>query len=93
MLFFLLSVVWGSGFVVVKIGQSYFPSVFYAALCFDVTAVGLFAYILTVHDQWHPRTRRGWFATGAIAFFTVVIYNSFFLSASVVHPAPSARSS
>jgi drug/metabolite transporter (DMT)-like permease len=88
LLFVLLSVVWGSGFVVVKIGQSYFPSVFYAALCFDVTAVGLFAYVLTVHDQWRPRTRRGWFAAGAIALFTVTIYNSFFFVGQ--RGAPSA---
>ena len=56
-LFVLLSVAWGSGFVAVKIGQKFFPPVLYAALCFDVTALGLFACVLVDRDQWRPRTR------------------------------------
>lgn len=88
LLFVLLSVVWGSGFVVVKIGQFYFPTVFYAALCFDVTAIGLFAYVILVRDKWRPTTRQGWFAVGAISLFTVTIYNTFFFIGQ--RDAPSA---
>lgn len=88
LLFVLLSVVWGSGFVVVKVGQSYFPTVFYAALCFDVTAIGLFAYVVLGRDEWRPTTRQGWFAVGAISLFTVTIYNTFFFIGQ--RDAPSA---
>jgi len=87
-LFALLSIVWGSGFVVVKVGQSYFPAVFYAALCFDVTAIGLFAYVVLRRDEWRPTTRQGWFAVGAISLFTVTIYNTFFFIGQ--RDAPSA---
>jgi drug/metabolite transporter (DMT)-like permease len=87
-LFGLLSVVWGSGFVVVKAGQEYFPPVLYAALCFDVTALGLFAYVVFARDQWRPRTRRAWLAAASIALFTVTIYNTFFFLGQ--RGAPSA---
>lgn len=87
-LFVLLSIVWGSGFVVVKIGQEYFPPVLYAALCFDVTALGLFAYVWFRNGQWRPRTRRSWVAVGAIALFTVTVYNTFFFIGQ--RGAPSA---
>ena len=77
-LFVLLSVAWGSGFVAVKIGQKFFPPVLYAALCFDVTALGLFAYVLVDRDQWRPRTRWSWLAVAAVSLFTVTICNAFF---------------
>jgi drug/metabolite transporter (DMT)-like permease len=83
-----LSVVWGSGFAVVKIGQQYFPSVLYAALAFDVTAIGLFTYVVLKRDQWRPRRRRSWLAAGAIGLFTVTIYNVFFFIGQ--RGAPSA---
>jgi probable blue pigment (indigoidine) exporter len=88
LLFVLLSVVWGSGFVVVKLGQRFFPSVFYAALCFDVTALVLFAYVLTSRGQWRPTTRGGWLAVGAISLFTVTVYNALFFVGQ--RGAPSA---
>jgi drug/metabolite transporter (DMT)-like permease len=87
-LFGVLSLVWGSGFVVVKAGQAYFPPVLYAALCFDVTALGLFAYVVSARDQWRPRTRQGWLAAGSIAVFTVTVYNTFFFVGQ--RGAPSA---
>jgi len=87
-LFVLLSVVWGSGFVAVKIGQEFFPSVLYAALCFDVTALGLFAHVLVDREQWLPRTRRSWLAVAAVSLFTVTIYNTFFFIGQ--RGAPSA---
>jgi drug/metabolite transporter (DMT)-like permease len=83
-----LSVVWGSGFAVIKIGQQYIPTVLYAAIAFDVTAVGLFAYVLARGDQWRPRTRRSWLAAASIGLFTVTIYNVFFFIGQ--RGAPSA---
>jgi len=87
-LFVLLSVAWGSGFVAVKIGQKFFPPVLYAALCFDVTALGLFAYVLADRDQWRPRTRWNWLAVAAVSLFTVTIYDAFFFVGQ--RGAPSA---
>lgn len=86
--FILLSIVWGSGFVVVKIGQQYFPPVLFAALAFDVTTLGLLAYVLLSDGNWRPRTTNSWGAVAAIGVFTVTIYNSFFFIGQ--QTAPSA---
>ncbi|MFC4987429.1 DMT family transporter [Saliphagus infecundisoli] len=88
LLFVLLSVIWGSGFVIVKTGQQYFPPVFYAALCFDVTAIGLFLYVRIQENQWRPKTRQSWFAIVSIGLFTITIYNTFFFIGQ--RSAPSA---
>lgn len=86
--FLYLTLVWGSGFVVVKIGQQYLPPVLFAALAFDVTALGLLVFVYLRDGEWLPKSRDSWLAVVAIGLFTVTIYNIFFFIGQ--QGAPSA---
>lgn len=87
-LFLALTVIWGSGFAVIKVGQEYFPPVFYAALCFDVTAIGLLSYVVLREPDWRPRGRDSWLAVGAISLFSITAFNALFFVGQ--RDAPSA---
>lgn len=59
-LFVLLSMVWGSAFVVTKAGLDYLPPALFAALRFDLAAVVLFGCAAVTYDRLWPRSRGDW---------------------------------
>ncbi|SEO67671.1 Permease of the drug/metabolite transporter (DMT) superfamily [Halogranum amylolyticum] len=65
-LFSLLSLVWGSAFVVTKVGLDYLPPALFAAVRFDLAAVLLFGVAAVRDDRLWPRSRGDWrqIATG-----------------------------
>ncbi|SFK82450.1 Permease of the drug/metabolite transporter (DMT) superfamily [Halogranum rubrum] len=67
-LFSLLSLVWGSAFVVTKVGLDYLPPALFAAFRFDVASVVLFGYAVLKYDRLWPQTRGDWrqIATGGV---------------------------
>lgn len=74
--FVVLSFLWGSGFVALKVGLSYFPPVLYAALCYNVTAVGMFGYLRFADGRVFPSDRRSWGAIGVVSVLMVILYNA-----------------
>lgn len=54
-LFILLSAVWGTAFMVTKVGLQTVPPALLAALRFDLAAVVLFGYLAIRGVQWRPR--------------------------------------
>ncbi|WP_373189754.1 DMT family transporter [Halolamina sp.] len=64
-LFLLLAAVWGSAFMAIKAGLSYFPPVLFAALRYDIAGVLMLGYAWWVVDDPIPRTR------GEVALVTV----------------------
>jgi drug/metabolite transporter (DMT)-like permease len=76
-LFLALSFVWGSGFIALKVGLSYFPPLLFAAIAYSSTALLLFPAIVARYDRWRPTTAAGWGSTAAIALFMVFLYNTF----------------
>jgi drug/metabolite transporter (DMT)-like permease len=59
-LFLLLSMVWGSAFVVTKAGLDYLPPALFAAIRFDLAAVVLFGCAAVKYDRLWPRSRGDW---------------------------------
>lgn len=64
-LFVLLAAVWGSAFMAIKAGLSFFPPVLFAAIRYDIAGVLMLGYAWWVVDDPIPRTR------GEIALVTV----------------------
>ncbi|MFB6179635.1 MAG: DMT family transporter [Halorientalis sp.] len=56
-LFLTLAALWGSAFMAIKAGLTYFPPVFFAAVRYDIAGVLMLGYAWWVTDQWLPRTR------------------------------------
>ncbi|MDY6764604.1 MAG: DMT family transporter, partial [Halobacteria archaeon] len=56
-LFLVLAAVWGSAFMAIKAGLSYFPPVPFAAIRYDIAGVFMLGYALYATDRWLPRER------------------------------------
>jgi drug/metabolite transporter (DMT)-like permease len=54
-LFFCLSAVWGTAFMVTKVGLQTVPPALLAALRFDLATVLLFGYLVARGNRWRPR--------------------------------------
>jgi len=59
-LFVLLAALWGTSFMVTKVGLRNIPPVLFAALRFDLGAILLFGYVAAKGLRWRPRTRSEW---------------------------------
>ena len=76
--FLTLSVVWGSAFAAVRVGTTFFPPVFYAALCFGVAGSVLLVGVRARYARWLPTNVAARRAVGVIAVLMVVAYEALF---------------
>lgn len=76
--FVALAVVWGSAFAAVRVGTTFFPPVFYAALCFGVAGILLLTAVRTRYVRWLPASGAARRAVGVIAVLMVVAYDALF---------------
>jgi probable blue pigment (indigoidine) exporter len=76
-LFLVLSAVWGTAFVAIKAGLSYFPPVLFAALRYDIAGVIMLGYAVVATDAPLPRTRREWAVVAVGAVLLIAGYHAF----------------
>jgi probable blue pigment (indigoidine) exporter len=76
-LFGLAAVLIGGVYVATKIGLSYLPPVFFAALRFECAAVPLLLYVRLTSTQWRPYTRDDWYTILASGGLVVAAANIF----------------
>jgi drug/metabolite transporter (DMT)-like permease len=57
--FLLLTLLFGSGFPVIKAGLDYFPPLWFAATRYALAAACLLGYAVATGDRWRPRERSG----------------------------------
>lgn len=55
-LFLLLGVLWGSSFVIIDIGLSFFPPVLFAALRYYIAGCAILGFAIGTTEYWKPRT-------------------------------------
>lgn len=76
-LFLLLSFLWGTSFMAIKLGLEFMPPVLFAAVRYDVTAVLMLGYVAATTGAWRPRSRADWLAVGVGATLIIALYNAF----------------
>lgn len=76
-LFVVLSVLWGTAFMVIKAGLEFIPPVLFAALRYDIAGVIMLVYAVMVTDYWRPRSRADWVTVGVGAVLIIALYNAF----------------
>ena len=76
-LFLLLSFLWGTSFMAIKLGLESLPPVLFAAVRYDVTAVLLFGYVAATTGEWRPRSRADWLTVLVGATLIIALYNAF----------------
>ena len=74
-LFVLLAAVWGSAFMAIKAGLSYFPPVLFAAIRYDIAGVVMLAYAVYVVDDPVPRGRTQWAAVAVGSLLLIAGYH------------------
>jgi drug/metabolite transporter (DMT)-like permease len=75
-LFLVLAAVWGSAFVAIKAGLTYFPPVLFAAFRFDVAGLVMLAYAAYAVDDPIPRGRAQWLEVLSGAVFIIAGYHA-----------------
>jgi probable blue pigment (indigoidine) exporter len=70
-LFIGLAMMWGSGFVAIKVGLVYYPPALYAALRNGFAAVCIFGYAAVVADRIRPYGWKEWIVTGMSGVFII----------------------
>ena len=75
--FLLLSFLWGTSFMAIKLGLEFIPPVLFAAVRYDVTAVLMLGYVATTTGEWRPRSRADWLTVSVGATLIIALYNAF----------------
>jgi drug/metabolite transporter (DMT)-like permease len=76
-LFVVLAALWGSAFMAIKAGVSYFPPVLFAALRYDLAGLLMLGYAAYVLDAPVPRGREQWSVVAVGAVFLIAAYHTF----------------
>jgi drug/metabolite transporter (DMT)-like permease len=76
-LFVLLSFLWGTAFMVIKVGLEFIPPVLFAAFRYDVAGVIMLGYAAYMTEYWRPRTRADWATVLVGATLVIALYNAF----------------
>ena len=76
-LFVLLSLLWGTSFMAIKLGLEFIPPVLFAAIRYDITAVLLIGYVAATTAAWRPRSRADWLVIAVGATLIIAGYNAF----------------
>ena len=74
--FLALAFVWGTAFMAIKAGLSYFPPVLFAAVRFDLAAVLMLGYAIYATNRWRPRGRDEWLLVAVGGVFIIAGYHS-----------------
>lgn len=75
--FLLLSFLWGTAFVAIKVGLEFIPPVTFAAFRYDVAGLIMLAYAASVTDYWLPRSWADWMAVILGSTLIIALYNAF----------------
>ena len=75
-LFLLLSLLWGTSFMAIKLGLSFLPPVLFAAMRYDVAGVLLLGYVATTPGEWRPQSRADWLTVFIGATLIIALYNA-----------------
>ncbi|MHB9286745.1 DMT family transporter [Halobacteriales archaeon Cl-PHB] len=76
-LFLVLSAVWGSAFVAIKVGLDHFPPVLFAAIRYDLASVVMLAWAAYAAPRWRPHGQREWAAVAVGASLMIAAYHAF----------------
>ena len=74
--FLALAFVWGTAFMAIKAGLSYFPPVLFAAVRFDLAAVLMLGYAIYATNRWRPRGRDEWLLVAVGGVFIIAGYHA-----------------
>ncbi|MFC6724828.1 EamA family transporter, partial [Halobium palmae] len=75
-LFVSLAAVWGSAFMAIKAGLSYFPPVLFAAVRYDVAGVVMLGYAIYALDDPVPRGRGEWALVAVGSVLLIAAYHA-----------------
>lgn len=75
-LFLLLSLLWGTSFMAIKLGLSFLPPVLFAAMRYDVAGVLLLGYVATTPGEWRPQSQADWLTVFIGATLIIALYNA-----------------
>lgn len=75
--FLLLGTLWGSSFVAIDIGLSYFPPLQFAALRYLIAGIVILGYAWYSTPRWLPRTRNEWLISGVAGGFLIGGHHGF----------------
>ncbi len=76
-LFVLLSAIWGSSFMAIKVGLEFMPPVLFAAFRYDIAAVVMLAYAAFSTEYWRPQTRADYLTVLVESVLIIALYNAF----------------
>ena len=77
LLFVLLSAIWGTSFMAIKVGLDYLPPVLFAAFRYDIAAVVMLGYAAVAVDYWTPRTKADYLTVLVEGVLIIALYNAF----------------
>lgn len=75
--FILVTVVWGTSFVAIRVGVDHFPPSVFMAAAYLIAGSLLLAYSVTYKDQWYPSTLESLRTTVFSGVFMYGIYSTF----------------
>jgi drug/metabolite transporter (DMT)-like permease len=81
--FLVLSAIWGTAFVVTKVGLDSLPPALFAAVRFDVAAAVLFGVALLRSDRLRPASRAEWFPILTGGALNIGVHHAFLFSGQV----------
>ncbi len=76
-LFLVLSAMWGTSFMAIKAGLTFYPPVFYAAIRFYIAGSLMLTATVLETDYWYPREKEGWCTVFISAFLMFMVYHAF----------------
>jgi len=76
-LFLLLSVLWGTAFMMIKAGLAYIPPVLFAGFRYDVAGLIMLGYAAYATDAWRPKSRADWATVAVGSALIIALYNAF----------------
>ncbi|GAA0454998.1 EamA family transporter [Halococcus dombrowskii] len=74
--FVVLAGLWGTAFMAIKAGLSFFPPVLFAAFRFDLAAVIMLGYAAVVTDRLRPQGTREWLLVAVGGVFIIAGYHA-----------------
>ncbi|WP_193788312.1 DMT family transporter [Halococcus thailandensis] len=74
--FVVLAGLWGTAFMAIKAGLSYFPPVLFAAFRFDLAAVIMLGYAAVVTDRLRPQGTKEWLLVAVGGVFIIAGYHA-----------------
>ena len=76
-LFVLLSAIWGTSFMAIKVGLDFMPPVLFAAFRYDITGLLMLVYAFFAVDYWLPRSRADYLTLLVETVLIIALYNAF----------------